>query len=267
MHPSLVMSALRSRSASHLTSTRTIELALVVAGAGYNWLANRLLPRWAYVPSGLLASGAAVALCRRNGIDARSLGLERARIGDGVRVGVVTSATVAAGIVGVARLSLARQAFDDARVLRPSGWTLGYEVGVRIPFGTAAAEELLFRAALLGASQQHRSWAAAAVLNSVLFGLWHVLPTLSTAADNTALRGVTSRHGKAVLAASGVGSTAIAGVALCAARRRSGSVVAPMLLHTTVNTVAFAAARVVARGAGQPSPATTRPDSYASTTA
>ena len=55
---------------------------------------------------------------------------------------------------------------------------------VRIPLGTAVAEETIFRGAVLGLLTQRHPRARAVAVSSALFGCWHVLPTLDTLALN-----------------------------------------------------------------------------------
>ena len=147
------------------------EPALISLLAKHNWVANRVLTRWAYVPYGLASSVAAVALSRRGGATLAELGLERERIGDGVRVGAITSTSAAAAIATGAAIPATRRFYADDRVVHPHGATLVYEVGVRIPVGTAVVEEVLFRSALLGLSLHQRSWVSSAAWSSALFGV------------------------------------------------------------------------------------------------
>ncbi|HEV2824753.1 MAG TPA: CPBP family glutamic-type intramembrane protease, partial [Actinomycetota bacterium] len=84
--------------------------------------------------------------------------------------------------------------------------------------------------------------------SSVLFGCWHVLPTLDTLALNP-LGGVVgddpARTGGAVVAS--VAVTAAAGLGFSWLRLRADSLVAPVVVHAVLNSSAFAAARLVSR--------------------
>jgi CAAX prenyl protease-like protein len=87
---------------------------------------------------------------------------------------------------------------------------------------------------------------AAASMNSILFGVWHVLPTLHTLRLNPAAASVRRdpmRMGGAILAA--VASTALAGYGLAWLRFRSGSLAAPAVVHASLNAIAYLAARSV----------------------
>ena len=117
---------------------------------------------------------------------------------------------------------------------------------MRIPFGTALAEEVLFRGALLGLFLLHHRPRTAVILSSLAFGLWHVLPTLHSVTTNqAAAEAATSTASKLGVVAGTVVVTTVAGIAFCWLRRRSGSLLAPWMAHTGINTFAFTAARVV----------------------
>ena len=108
---------------------------------------------------------------------------------------------------------------------------------VVVPLGTVVPEELAFRGllpALLGRRHGRR---AAVLVSSGLFGLWHVLPSLGGGAANAAITGAVGGGdaGTAARVAVTVLFTSLAGVVLCWLRLRSGSLLAPVLAHWTVN--------------------------------
>jgi membrane protease YdiL (CAAX protease family) len=105
-----------------------------------------------------------------------------------------------------------------------AGW-----VGFRIPVGTVAHEELLFRSVL--SAMLRRAWppATAHVLHAATFGLWHVRGA-RIAGDGVA----------ASVLLTGCSAWLFEGV-----RRRSGSVVAPALLHLSINVGGAVAAELV----------------------
>jgi hypothetical protein len=83
-------------------------------------------------------------------------------------------------------LPATRSYFLDQRAIGGGTGHLLYEVLVRIPFGTALAEEVVFRGSLLGLFLQRHSRTTATAMTSVLFGFWHVVPTLDTLPMNPA---------------------------------------------------------------------------------
>ena len=139
-----------------------------------------------------------------------------------------------------------RSAFREPRIETVPALQAAYEVFARIPFGTALPEELIFRGALLGLLTRRHSPTVAIALSSLLFGLWHIAPTIDRLESNAAMNGKPVAH-KAARVAASVAATSVAGVALALLRRRSGSVVAPWMAHCAVNATGYMCAWVAAR--------------------
>ena len=106
-------------------------------------------------------------------------------------------------------------------------------VVVIIPIGTVVVEELIFRGALDGLLLRVTSPPLAMAAGSVLFGLWHLPPIIG------------DRSWVAVLGT--FAATTVAGAAFTWLRRRSGSIVAPMLAHLGTNSTTFALSWAAAR--------------------
>jgi membrane protease YdiL (CAAX protease family) len=118
---------------------------------------------------------------------------------------------------------------------------------VSIPLSTVIFEEVAFRGVLWGLLEADHGVLVATSVSSVLFGVWHILPALKLARTNTAVRGDRDSSGtRALLTVLGtVLFTTVAGVLFAELRRRSGSLVAPMVLHWAANGLGvLAAARV-----------------------
>jgi uncharacterized protein len=224
------------------------ELAAAAALLAWNAAINRVVPSPAYVPANLAAAGLSLAWAYRRRIPAADLGLGGDRVGRGLRVGLAGAAPVTALVaVGAAVPATRRWFLDERATTGDAGYAL-YHTLVRIPLGTAAAEEAIFRGALLGLLLQRHSRQRASVVGSALFGLSHVLPTLDTLAGNpagSAVVGDRVRTGGAVLAS--VLVTGLAGLGFSWLRFRGDSLVAPAVVHAALNGSAFAAARLVAR--------------------
>jgi membrane protease YdiL (CAAX protease family) len=226
-------------------------MALVVAlAAAGNIATNLLAPAALYVPTALLVAAAAVALAVRvGGCGARDLGLARADLASGLRLGAVAVAVVAGLLaVGVA-LPATRGLFADRRVDQHSVAALLYATLVRIPFGTALLEETLFRGALLGLGLRQWPPRVAVAWSSALFGLWHVLPAGGLAGYNPAVAGTLhGGGGRLLVTAAAVAASALAGTLFCWLRLRSGSLLAPVMLHAATNGLAYATAWVLLQG-------------------
>lgn len=208
-----------------------------------NVVTNRGLPAPAYVPWNLAFTGALAGLTRAAGVSSAELGLARSDLGRGLRWGAAAVGSTAA----VSTLALTRRdtpALRDRRVTELPPSEVRFQVWVRIPIGTALTEEFAFRAVLpaLLHSSRWPAWAPDTV-SSVLFGLWHVLPSRDLVAANDAAARVAARFGRAGATALAVAGTAAAGGGLAALRRRSHHLVAPILLHWASNAFGLVAAR------------------------
>jgi uncharacterized protein len=224
------------------------ELAAAAALLAWNAAINRMVPSPAYVPANLAAAGLSLAGARRRRVPVADLGLGRDRAGRGLRVGLAAGAPLVAAVALGAAVPATRRWFLDERATTGGAGHALYHTLVRIPLGTAAAEEAIFRGALLGMLLQRHSRVRASATSSALFGLWHVLPTLDTLALNpvgSVVGGDPVRTTGAVLVS--VAVTAAAGLGFCWLRFRGDSVVAPVVAHAALNCSTFAAARLVAR--------------------
>ena len=106
-------------------------------------------------------------------------------------------------------------------------------------------EELAFRGLLLPLLAHRRGLRAATLVSSALFGLWHVLASLGGGAANAAIAGVVGGDaaGTVVRVVATVLFTSLAGAVLCWLRLWSGSLLAPLLAHWTVNGLGVAGVR------------------------
>ena len=224
------------------------ELAAAGALLAWNAAVNRVVPSPAYVPANLAVAGLSLAAARRAGVSAAELGLDRQRAGRGLRVGLAAAAPVVAVVaIGAALPATRRFLVDDRRATTGGAGYALYHTLVRIPLGTAVAEEALFRGALLGLLGQRHPRARAVAVSSALFGCWHVLPTLDTLALNPLGATVGDRAGTGGAVLASVAVTALGGLGFSWLRFRGDSVVAPVVVHAALNSSAFAAARLVSR--------------------
>src|SRR5438132_8916923 len=147
---------------------------------------GNVIPGVGYVSAKLGAAAFSVIAARKCGVSWADLGMRPDRLVTGIRIGLI-AAMPAAGVVALgAAVPATRRFFQDERARRSGARHVLFETLVRIPLGTALAEEVIFRGSLLGLFMQRHSPAAAASMNSILFGVWHVLPTLHTLRLNPA---------------------------------------------------------------------------------
>ena len=151
-------------------------------------------PWWVRATEG----AALLLLARVSGLTWAELGLSRNRVPSGLRWGLGAIALVAGVyLVGVLVPGI-RPAFQDEKyhLSLPDALYSGFVV---IPAGTVLLEEIAFRSVLWGMLSRHfRTWQVL-VTTSVLFGLWHILPSLQLANRNPAISGAVdggARHAR-----------------------------------------------------------------------
>jgi membrane protease YdiL (CAAX protease family) len=209
-------------------------LGLVLAVLAAALVVDRAVPD-AHVAVGLGLAACLVAIARAQGLTAADLGLARSTR----RTGLVWGAAAAA-LVGVAYalaylVAPVREVLPDGE--RDLGRAALWAVLVVVPLGTVLPEELAFRGLLLALLGRRHGVLAGTLVSSGLFGLWHVLGSLGGGAANAAIAEVAGGDAAGTVARVmvTVGFTFVAGIVLCWLRLRSGSLLAPVLAHWTVN--------------------------------
>lgn len=220
-------------------------VGVVLVLAAWNNLVVPRLPGYpaTYVPVNVAAAAALLAAARCAGLSWQELGLDRRRVAAGLRWGTACVALVAAGYALALVVPDLRPLLADDRVTRLDGGELAVNVLVRIPLGTVLWEEVAFRAVLLAALLRVLPVRQAVAAQAAVFGLWHVRPTLSALAVNDLAEG----PALAALVLLGCLGTAVAGVLFAWLRLRTGSLLAPALLHLATNSLGVLAAVTAAR--------------------
>lgn len=238
----------------HFVGARFAALGVVIAVLVFsNVMANAVIPDWLYVPWNLAVAAVLVTIAVRwDGQRYERMGLARGRIRDGLKLGIPISAVVVAFyMVGVA-IPATRDIFMDDRSDIPAIEML-YKVLIEIPFGTVLLEEVAFRGILPAMLRTRLRPAArtglwADMIAAGLFGLWHILPSLSLGTSNDSIE---VEVDPVVVQVSGVVLsvvfTAVVAMGLSWMRNRSDSVAAPATLHAANNSAASLAAWIAQR--------------------
>ncbi|RFU21697.1 CPBP family intramembrane metalloprotease [Geodermatophilus marinus] len=192
----------------------------------------------------LIATAVLLGAARAAGLSRAELGLDPRRVGAGLRWGGAFAAVVVAGCAAGVAVPATRPLFADARVAGAGAAELAHDVLVRIPLGTVLWEETAFRGVLLAVLARLLAPRTAVVASALLFGVWHVRPTASAVAANDLAGGAAAQ---ALLVALGCLVTVGAGLLFAWLRVRSGSLLAPVLLHLATNTSGLLAAAVAQR--------------------
>ncbi len=217
---------------------------VVVVLALANLVAHFTTP-WAAVATVPATAVGLVILVRCNGLSWAELGLGRAQWKSGVGYAVAAVLVVVSVIAVGAALPWTRPMFLNNHYATVSGAVVASMLV--IPLQTVIPEELAFRGALHGAL--HRAWGfrGVAAAGSLLFGLWHVATSLGLTSSNI---GFTRLFGGGFLGmlagvTLAVLATGAAGFVFSWLRRRSGSLIAPIALHWSLNGVGALAAALV----------------------
>jgi membrane protease YdiL (CAAX protease family) len=224
-------------------STRTAVLLVLGTLVVANLLYHRLLPGQG-VWIGLILTGWLLLLARLAGVSAADLGLAREDVPRGLLWGFAAVGVVVVGYVLALAIPPIRDSLQESTHLALPQLTR--EALVVLPLSTVIPEELAFRGLLWALVRREHGTRTATVFSSACFGLWHVLPALGGGVANDAANDVvgTGAAGTALRVLGTVLFTGAAGVLFCELRRRSGSLLAPMLLHWGVNGVGDLAVRV-----------------------
>src|SRR4051794_39518190 len=220
--------------------------AVLVVLAAVN-VADKYGPRHTGLVAGPLVAIALVLLARHAGLSWHDLGMSRRTLLPGLKYAVGAVLAVAVVYSAGAALPLTRPAFHDVRYHLHLGAAL-LTAFIVVPLGTVLLEEVAFRGVLLGLVRRHRGATWASITSSVLFGLWHILPSLRLNHANQAVGAVlgTGLTGRVLAIAGVVAFTALAGVLLCELRRRSGSLLASAALHWATNGLGLLVAAALA---------------------
>lgn len=223
-----------------------LRLGLVVAVAilaGSNLVSNRVLTGLAYVPWNLAVAALLVCLARRCGLSWADLGMHSKRLRRGLLIGAIAASLVVLIYTIGWAVPATRSAFSDQRAAG-SVQTLLFAALIQIPLGTVVLEEVAFRGVLPALFGGNRFWPTA-LASSVLFGLWHVLPSFGVSAANAAMGaaiggiGLLAQTVLIVLAMTG------AGMLLMAYRRWGGHLVSPVIAHVATNSLGVLVAWLV----------------------
>jgi uncharacterized protein len=222
-----------------------VDIAVVVVVlAATNLLAHFTTP-WANVAVVPAAAVALVGLMRSRGLGWTDLGLGREhwRSGAGYALGAV--ALVGLVIAVGALLPWTRPMFLNNHYATLSGALLASMI--IIPLQTVIPEELAFRGVLHGTLDRAWGFRGVAAAGSLLFGLWHIATSLGLTASNVGFTRILGGGPLGMIAGvvGAVIATAAAGFVFTWLRRRSGSLIAPIALHWSLNGLGALAAALV----------------------
>ncbi|WP_280234101.1 CPBP family intramembrane glutamic endopeptidase [Nocardia cyriacigeorgica] len=222
-----------------------LDIAVVIAVlAGTNLIAH-FTTAWANIVTVPVAALVLLTMMRRRGLGWTELGLSRRHWKRGALYALAAVGVVLTVVAIGAALPTTRPFFMADRYATISGALIASMI--IIPLQTVIPEELAFRGVLHGTLGRVYSARGVFAAGSLLFGLWHIASSLGLTAGNRGLSEIVGGGvaGQIAGIALAVAATAVAGVVFTWLRHRSGSLLAPIALHWSVNGAGALAAAVV----------------------
>lgn len=222
-----------------------VDIAVVVAVLVITNLVAHFTTPWASIATVPAAAVGLMLLVRARGLGWTELGLGREHWRSGAGYAAAAVGLVLTVIAIGALLPWTRPMFMNNNYATLSGALIASMVV--IPLQTVIPEELAFRGVLHGALTRAWGFRGVAAAGSLLFGLWHIATSFGLTSENvgfTRLFG-TGLWGTVAGVVMAVVATGVAGFVFTWLRRRSGSLLAPIALHWSLNGLGALAAALV----------------------
>jgi uncharacterized protein len=219
-----------------------VDIAVVVVVLALTNLIAHFTTPWAGVATVPAAAVGLVILLRCNGLGWAEIGLGRDHWKSGMGYALAAVTVVVSVIAVGVLLPLTRPMFMNNHYATISGALIASMIIT--PLQTVIPEELVFRGVLQGALNRAWGFRGVAVTGSLLFGLWHIATSLGLTSSNVGFTrlfggGLVGMLAGVTLA---VFATGAAGFVFSWLRRRSGSLIAPIALHWSLNGLGALAA-------------------------
>jgi CAAX protease family protein len=222
-----------------------IDIAVVVVVLAITNLIAHFTTPWASIAAVPAAALGLLILVRSHGLGWTELGLGRDHWKSGAGYAVAAVAVVMTVVAIGALLPWTRPMFMNDNYATVSGALIASMI--IIPLQTVIPEEVAFRGVLHGALNRAWGFRGVAAAGSLLFGLWHIATSFGLTSSNVGFSrifggGLLGTIAGVVLA---VAATGVAGFVFTWLRRRSGSLLAPIALHWSLNGLGALAAALV----------------------
>jgi len=222
-----------------------VDIAVVVVVLAITNLVAHFTTPWASIATVPAAAVGLLVLVRSVGLGWSELGLSREHWKAGAGYALAAVAVVTTVVVIGALLPWTRPMFMNNNYATVSGALIASMI--IIPLQTVIPEEVAFRGVLHGALNRAWGFRGVAAAGSLLFGLWHIATSLGLTSSNVGFTrifggGIVGTMAGVVLA---VAATGVAGFVFTWLRRRSGSLIAPIALHWSLNGMGALAAAMV----------------------
>lgn len=213
------------------------EMVLIVLILLYGTVLARLVPIKYHLLLNIGISAVAITLGLAFGLNYSDMGVSLKHILPGFLVAVAATIIIIMVTLFISVIPPLRHYFLGNNLAKASGKLIAFEAAIRIPFGTALVEEILFRGVLFGLFLVHYNAATAIIASAIIFGFWHIFPTINSLERNKVMaakmKGLKARKTGAVMGT--VIITGFAGLIFGWLRLIAGSIIAPWLVHWSIN--------------------------------
>lgn len=213
------------------------QIVLIVLILLYGTVLTRLVPQKYHIYLNIFIALVAIFLGLAFGLDFTKMGVSLTQILPGIFVAIAASIIITVSTLLISAIPPLRRFFIGENLASASGKLIAFETAIRIPLGTALIEEVLFRGVLLGLMLNYHGTLFALILSSLVFGLWHIFPTINQLEQNdaaAALFGKKRAHQAGSIAVIVV-VTFLAGLLFGWLRIISNSILAPWIVHWSIN--------------------------------
>ena len=221
-----------------ITEQLAQEIALIALILLYGTVLAKLVPAKYHILLNIGIAFVAIMLGFGFGLTLSEMGMGLSYVIKGILIALALSAIITIGTLIIAVIPSFRRFFLGENLAHAKGPLIMFEAAIRIPFSTALIEEVLFRGVLLGLLLTHYDTLTALIYASVVFGLWHIFPTIASLEQNDAAAIIVGkkRSRQAIGIFGAVTVTAIAGMLFGYARILANSILAPWLIHWSINS-------------------------------
>jgi membrane protease YdiL (CAAX protease family) len=217
------------------------EVIFIAIIAVYSYVITHKIPPAYYSFSNLIVATGTIIVGSSIGLQPDQFGLSPSTIVPGIIYGAALSLPLIVTVLLIATSKKFSKHFTTTPSSKYSPKNFANEFFFRIPFGTALSEEVIFRGVLLALLLENHSFALSVSVSSVIFGLWHIFPTLHTSKSNDPLIDMMDdqRKRNAISLIIAVGTTIIAGIGFSLLNARSNSLISSWIVHSSINGFAI----------------------------
>lgn len=222
-----------------------LDVAIVVLVLVVSNLIAHFTTVWLSIATVPAAAIILLALTRRRGLGWAELGLSPRQWKTGSLYALGAVGLVLTVVAIGALLPITRPFFMADRYATISAALVASMIV--IPLQTVIPEELAFRGVLQGTLGRIYGARGVFAAGSLLFGLWHIASSMGLTSGNAGLSNFLGGGvvGPVIGIAAAVVATAAAGLVFTWLRQRSGSLIAPIALHWSLNGIGALAAALV----------------------